>query len=225
MLNESYNDENIAHDIKRHHYASREQYRKYFNASSVSTDLEMQVAYILGGKKSEAQDPYDVYDITKSWAKRVEVRGMTDGVQFSASTDTGKGRSFSEKNLINKFDSNDAYIVSDFNDLIIFDKTPPLYMIPTDIVKSLYYRGVLGDKASIQNSKKGEQPCSKAFGCSKKRKTENSKIPRFEYCFKFYHLFPYELFSLELGAKKSYPSIDELIKRATISLQNQRNGV
>jgi hypothetical protein len=226
VINFAYSNEMINHEIERHGYIDREEYRKQFNASSVARSLEINIRKILDGKKDDHQSTFDIYDVKNSWAKTIEVRGITDTVCFSSSTNTGKGRFFSIKDFNKKINGNDAFVICDFNDLIIFDRQPRLYMIPTDIVKGLFNSKILTKEATMGNDWSNAKKISKGFGFrqgfSLNFGEDLTTYPNHIFNMKFYHVFPYDTFKLTTNKNKNYPNLSEIIKNAKIRLQIHR---
>ena len=228
MENLAYSEEMIQQEIKRHGYKNKNEYRSQFNASSVSCSLEINVRNILDGEKDDHQSTFDLYNIKKSWANKVEVRGVTDNVNFSSSSNLGKGRYFSVDDFVKKVNGNDAFIICDFHDLILFNKTPRLYIIPTDLIKDLFYRNILQNNATLKNDwpKTNKNKLSKTFGFVRGKSPKLGEnlvnYPDEIFNLKFYHIFPYETFKLTTSTTKKFPSTEEVVKNAKIRLQQHR---
>jgi hypothetical protein len=231
MLCEPYSIENCQKDVERFSYPSLDAYINTFNCSSVSKLLEHYIAHIMGGKVDEMQSVFDVHDCSKSWAKKVESRGISNLLNLSMSTHTGKGRFFTEEGFWEKVNGNDAYVVTNFNDLMKARTTPRMYLIPTSIVADIYKLGIIENgliSNNVSGKKRGQLCGVKRFNKIKLKDDWLTFVKTCEpKCLKpqMEDLFPYDVFKLDLTLEKpTYPSVDELIAncREKIILKNTR---
>lgn len=123
-------------------------YAYFTDGRRVSFIMERRIAYeVIGGTLAASEGAgFDLFD--KEGGKW-EVRSITKGgVYFSPSYMVGSGRKFEEHGFLNKLDEIRGYVLSDvqrFPDV-------PYWIIPKEIVKNWWTKGLLGSRTHISRS-------------------------------------------------------------------------
>ena len=88
------------------------------------------------------------FDLVDNEGKNWEVRSVSNGIYFCPSYMVGSGRTFEEKGFFTKLDSIAGYVCSDIK------KFPrvPVWIIPVDVIRSLYIDGRLGRSSAISSA-------------------------------------------------------------------------
>ncbi len=85
------------------------------------------------------------YDLIDTRGRFWEVRSLSTGIYFSPSGMVGSGRSFDEVGFLAKLDSVAGYVCSD---IIKFPEVP-VYVVPCELIRSLYNERKLGRNTRI----------------------------------------------------------------------------
>ena len=135
---------------------TKEKVKKFFyDGRRFGFIAEDKVETIYGGVQTKNGSSFDVYVEAKDGQpeKKVEVRSLTkSGIYFSPSGNVGKGRKFSEVDLLKKLDSVDIFVMCDVK-TFVDDETFELVEVSSDTIRGLYFDGKLGKNAKISYKK------------------------------------------------------------------------
>lgn len=88
------------------------------------------------------------FDLIDEQGKNWEARSVSSGIYFCPSYMVGSGRKFEEKGFITKLDDVAGYVCSD----IMKFPCVPVFMVPSDLIRELYYAGRLGAGTRISSA-------------------------------------------------------------------------
>jgi len=88
------------------------------------------------------------YDLIDGQGGKWEVRSVSKNIYFCPSYMVGSGRRFAEDGFIAKLDDIEGYICSD----ITMFPDIPVFMVPGEVIRQLYFEGQLGATSSISRA-------------------------------------------------------------------------
>jgi hypothetical protein len=89
------------------------------------------------------------FDLIDGDQGRWEARSVSSGIYFCPSYMVGSGRQFSEPGFLAKLDDIAGYACSD---IMQFPRVP-VFLVPSDIIRTLYFDGKLGAGTRISSAK------------------------------------------------------------------------
>jgi hypothetical protein len=88
------------------------------------------------------------FDLIDQKGRNWEARSVSSGIYFCPSYMVGSGRTFAEAGFLAKLDSIAGYVCSD---IMKFPQVP-VYMVPAELIRELYYGNLLGAGTKISSS-------------------------------------------------------------------------
>lgn len=112
----------------------------------ISFMLERRIRDELGWRLAPSEG--SGFDLIDGDGRNWEVRSVSSGIYFCPSYMVGSGRKFEEVGFFNKLDSIAGYVCSDIK------KFPdvPVWVVPVDVIRSLYTEGNLGRSSAISSA-------------------------------------------------------------------------
>ena len=128
-------------------HLSQEEVLTYFqDGRRISFVLERRIRDELGWSLAPSEGSgYDLIDLD---GQKWEVRSVSANIYFCPSYMVGSGRSFEKTGFLAKLDAIAGYVCSDIK------KFPrvPVWVIPVEVIRSLYNESKLGPSSSISSS-------------------------------------------------------------------------
>lgn len=88
------------------------------------------------------------FDLIDEQGRNWEVRSITKNIYFCPSAMVGKGRVFEELGFLAKLGDVEGYICAD----VTMFPTVPVFVVPRDLISTLYRQGELGRRSSISRA-------------------------------------------------------------------------
>lgn len=128
-------------------HLSEDEVVAYFtDGRRISFILERRIRDALGWTLAPSEG--SGFDLIDEQGRNWEVRSVTRGIYFCPSYMIGSGRKFDEPGFITKLDSIAGYVCSDIR------KFPrvPVWMVPCNLIRNLYYAARLGAGTRISSA-------------------------------------------------------------------------
>ena len=128
------------------HLSEKEVLAYFQDGRRISFMLERRIRDELGWRLAPSEG--SGFDLIDEHDQNWEVRSVSGGIYFCPSYMVGSGRKFAEDGFIAKLDTIAGYVCSDIK------KFPrvPVWVIPVDVIRSLYVEGQLGRNSAISSA-------------------------------------------------------------------------